>query len=46
MKRTFIAIKIPVVKQKMEIIADIQEALRDEKIKWVESWNMHITLFL
>lgn len=45
MKRTFIAIKIPVLKQKMEIIADIQEALRDEKIKWVESWNMHITLF-
>ena len=45
MKRTFIAIKIPLSKQKQEIISDIQFKLKDEKIKWVDTWNMHITLF-
>ena len=45
MKRTFIAIKIPFAKQEMGIITDIKDALKKEKIKWVESWNLHITLF-
>jgi len=45
MKRTFVAIKIPVAKQKMEIINKIRGSLKNEKIKWVESWNLHITLF-
>jgi len=45
MKRTFIAIKIPFTKQELGIITDIQDALKKEKIKWVESWNLHITLF-
>jgi len=45
MKRTFLAIKIPVSKKATEIINDIKFVLKDEKIKWVESWNLHVTLF-
>ena len=44
MKRTFIALKIPLNKQSLEIISDIKKELSQEKIKWVESWNMHITI--
>jgi len=45
MKRTFIAVKIPVSRTTAEIIQDIKSELQDEKIKWVETFNMHITLF-
>lgn len=45
MKRTFIAIKIPVSKQTAELIQDIKQELNDEKIKWVEIYQMHITIF-
>ena len=45
MRRTFVAIKIPVSNQTVELINDIQSELKDDKIKWVESCNMHITLF-
>jgi len=45
MKRTFIAVKIPISKQTAEIIQDIKSELQDEKIKWVEIFNMHITFF-
>jgi len=45
MKRTFIAVKIPVSGTTAEIIQDIKSELQDEKIKWVETFNMHITLF-
>lgn len=45
MKRTFIAVKIPVSKQTAEEIQNIKSELQDEKIKWVEIFNMHITLF-
>ncbi|MCK5168387.1 MAG: RNA 2',3'-cyclic phosphodiesterase [Bacteroidales bacterium] len=45
MKRTFLAIKIPVSKQMIEFIQDIKFVLKDERIKWVENWNLHITLF-
>lgn len=45
MKRTFIAIKIPISKQTAEVIQDIKSELRDDKIKWVEIFQMHITLF-
>jgi 2'-5' RNA ligase len=44
-KRTFIAVKIPVSKQTAEEIQNIKYELQDEKIKWVEIFNMHITLF-
>jgi 2'-5' RNA ligase len=45
MKRTFIAIKIPLLKQKQELVFNVQQQLKDEKIKWVDLWNMHVTLF-
>jgi len=45
MKRTFLAIKIPVSKQMIEFIQDIKFVLKDEKIRWIENWNLHITLF-
>lgn len=45
MKRTFIAIKIPISKQTAEVILDIKSELSDDKIKWVEIFQMHITLF-
>lgn len=45
MKRTFVAIKMPISKQTAEFIQDIKFALKDERIKWVENWNIHITLF-
>ena len=44
MKRTFIAIKIPFKKQTLEEIQQIKTELKDEKIKWVESWNLHLTI--
>ena len=45
MRRTFVAIKIPVSNQTVELINDIRTELKDDKIRWVESCNMHITLF-
>lgn len=45
MKRTFIAIKIPLTKNASELINEIKFELKEERIKWVESWNLHITLF-
>lgn len=44
MKRTFIAVKIPFKKHTLEIIQDIKTELQEEKIKWVESWNLHLTV--
>lgn len=45
MKRTFIAIKVPLSDDIKDIIDDVKFELMEEKIKWVEEWNMHITLF-
>ena len=45
MKRTFIAIKIPLSKETLEFIGEIKLQLKDERIKWVDSWNVHLTLF-
>lgn len=45
MKRTFIAVKIPLKKGALEIIQDIKNEFKNDKIKWVESWNLHITLY-
>ncbi|MBI9055163.1 MAG: RNA 2',3'-cyclic phosphodiesterase [Bacteroidales bacterium] len=45
MKRTFVAIKIEVF-DKMEILINkIKEELKDEKIRWVDFKNLHLTLF-
>ncbi len=45
MKRTFVAIKINISKQTAELFNNIKFQLRDEKIKWVDPGNMHLTLF-
>jgi RNA 2',3'-cyclic 3'-phosphodiesterase len=44
MKRTFIAIKIPLTKNVSEIYQHIKVGLKDEKVKWVEERNLHITI--
>lgn len=44
MKRTFIAIKIPFTKNISEIYQHIKVGLKDEKVKWVEDRNLHITI--
>lgn len=44
MKRTFIAIKLSLSKQAAELIEDIKVYLAVEKIKWVDTWNIHVTL--
>ena len=45
MKRTFVAIRINISKQTAAFFNDIKFLLKDEKIKWVDPWNMHLTLF-
>jgi len=45
MIRTFIAIKFPLSRQTAELVGDIKLRLKDERIKWVDLWNMHLTLF-
>jgi 2'-5' RNA ligase len=45
MKRTFIAIKIPLSYKTKELLNNVKVELKDEKIRWVENHNMHITLF-
>jgi len=44
MKRIFIAVKIDPGATLMEMISDFRILLKDEKIKWTESENYHITL--
>lgn len=44
MKRTFVAIKIPLSRQSAEMVGDIKKELVNEKIRWVDVWNLHITL--
>ncbi|UCG27383.1 MAG: RNA 2',3'-cyclic phosphodiesterase [Bacteroidales bacterium] len=43
--RTFTALKIPAGNKLMETIFTLQKQLREEKIKWVEPGNLHLTLF-
>ena len=45
MKRTFIAINTSISKETAKLINEIKFELKDEKIKWIESNNLHITLF-
>ncbi|MBU8891509.1 MAG: RNA 2',3'-cyclic phosphodiesterase [Bacteroidales bacterium] len=44
MKRTFIAIKISNTKSISEVYQNIRLELKDERVKWVEEQNLHITL--
>lgn len=44
MKRVFIAVKIDPGATLMEMISDFRTVLKDERIKWTETENFHITL--
>ncbi|MCX6257641.1 MAG: RNA 2',3'-cyclic phosphodiesterase [Bacteroidia bacterium] len=44
MKRTFIAVKIEAGKELSDVIRHCREVLSDEKIKWVEPENLHLTV--
>jgi len=44
MQRTFIAFKIEAGKEMMDCIGQLRDALRMEKIKWVDPGSLHITL--
>lgn len=43
-KRTFIAIKIEPEKVLTDLFKNLKNNLKDEKIKWVEENNLHLTL--
>lgn len=45
MKRTFIAIKVSLSREASELFTDIKLRLKDERIKWVDLANLHITLY-
>lgn len=44
MKRIFAAIKIAPSDEFLDVFRKIKSALKNEKIKWVEEHNMHLTL--
>lgn len=44
MQRTFIAIKLEPEKEMTDCIDDLRQRLRGEKIKWVDTGKLHITL--
>ena len=44
MQRIFAAIKIVPDEELIKLLKRLQTALANEKIKWVELWNLHITL--
>ena len=44
MKRTFIAVKLKAGQQLYDAITGLKSSLGDERIKWVDTGNMHITL--
>ncbi len=44
MKRLFAAIKIKPKVEFLEIFQGLKQDLKHEKIKWVESYNLHLTL--
>lgn len=44
MKRTFIAIKIKPEKPLSELISELKGAFKSEQLKWVEEFNLHLTL--
>jgi RNA 2',3'-cyclic 3'-phosphodiesterase len=44
MKRIFIAVKIEPGNTLMSMVSDMKTSLKDEKIKWTDPGNFHITL--
>jgi 2'-5' RNA ligase len=45
MKRTFIAVPVPVQDRLIKILNELKHDFREDKIKWVEPENLHLTLF-
>ena len=45
MKRTFIAVSIPLLPSVAALLTNLKIKLKNDNIKWVEIHNMHITLF-
>lgn len=45
MKRTFVAIKIPISKNTKKLLNEFKLILKDERIRWVENNNIHLTIF-
>ena len=43
-KRLFLAVKIKPSEEFLDVFYELKETLLDDKIKWVEEQNMHITL--
>jgi 2'-5' RNA ligase len=44
MKRTFIAIKIEPAMPLLDLISELKQAFKNENLKWVEAFNLHLTL--
>ena len=44
MKRAFIAIKINPAESMLELIGDLKLQLKDERIRWVDNKNIHLTV--
>jgi 2'-5' RNA ligase len=44
-KRTFVAIKILMLKKTEELLNELKGSFKDERIRWVEDGNLHITIF-
>jgi len=45
MKRTFIAIKTAISEESEALLNHLKRELKDEKIRWVDTNNLHLTLF-
>ncbi len=43
-RRTFIAVKVPPKKELTDMLLYLQDELKDEKIRWINPDNLHITL--
>ncbi len=43
-KRTFIAIKIKPEKRLLNLISELKTTIGSDKLKWVEEFNLHVTL--
>ncbi|GAI95351.1 unnamed protein product, partial [marine sediment metagenome] len=45
MKRTFIAVPVPVEEPLRKLLGELRHTFREDKIKWIEPENLHLTLF-
>jgi len=45
MKRTFIAVPVPVEEPLRKLLGELQHTFCEDRIKWIEPENLHLTLF-